>query len=406
MSLNGKACIVGAYEHPTRMAENLSVMRLHADVAAGALADAGLTKDDIDGYFCAGDAPGLGTATVAEYLGLRLRHVDSTECGGSAPILHVAHAAEAIAAGRCNIALITLAGRPRAAMAEAQARAAAATADGKPARAPLALKAPDPDAPELAFELPYGPATQNLYAMVARRHMHEFGTTSEQLAWIKVAASQHARHNPHAMLRKPVTVEDVLNSPMVSDPLHRLDCCVMSDGGGALIVARPEIARELRRPLVVVRGTGEAPKHAMGGRIDLTYSAAAWSGPRAFAEAGVTPADIQYASLYDSFTITVLMQLEDLGFCRKGEGGRFVADGNLISGSGRLPFNTDGGGLCNNHPANRGGITKVIEAVRQLRGEAHPAVQVPGCTLALASGIGGALASRHTAATLILERTQ
>jgi len=405
MTLNGAAFIVGAYEHPTRKADGLSVLRLHADVAKGALADAGLGKDDIDGYFCAGDAPGLGTATVAEYLGLKLRHIDSTECGGSAPILHVAHAAAAIAAGRCNVALITLAGRPRAMMAEAQARAASASAaGGKPVRAPLALKPPDPDAPELAFELPYGPATQNLYAIVARRHMHEFGTTSEQFAWIKVAASHHAQHNPRAMLRDVVTVADVINSPMVSDPLHRLDCCVMSDGGGALIVARPEIARRLKRPLVMVRGTGEAPKHAMGGQIDLSYSAAAWSGPRAFAEAGVTPADIQYASLYDSFTITVLIQLEDLGFCPKGQGGRFVADGGLISGVGRLPFNTDGGGLCNNHPANRGGVTKVIEAVRQLRGEAHPAVQVKNCHLALASGIGGALASRHTAGTLILER--
>lgn len=400
MSLNGKACIVGAYEHPTRQADNLSVVRLHADVAKGALEDAGLTKDDIDGYFCAGDAPGLGTTTVAEYLGLNLRHVDSTECGGSAPILHVAHAAEAIAAGRCNIALITLAGRPRAQMAAAQA----AAKEGRGGKAPLALKAPDPDAPELAFELPYGPATQNLYAMVAKRHMYEFGTTSEQLAWIKVAASHHAQHNTHAMLRNVVTVEDVVNSPMVSDPLHRLDCCVMSDGGGAVIVARPEIARQLKRPVVMVRGTGEAPKHAMGGRVDLTWSAARWSGPMAFEEAGVTPTDIQYASLYDSFTITVLMQLEDLGFCRKGEGGRFVMDGNLISGVGRLPFNTDGGGLCSNHPANRGGITKIIEAVRQLRGEAHPAVQVPGCSLALVNGIGGALASRHTSATLILER--
>jgi len=390
MSLNGKAYIVGAYEHPTRKADDLSVVRLHADVAKGALDDAGLTKDDIDAYFCAGDAPGLGTTTMAEYLGLKLRHVDSTECGGSAPILHVAHAAAAIAAGRCNVALITLAGRPRA------------------AGAALSLKAPDPDAPELAFELPFGPATQNLYGMVARRHMHEFGTTSEQLAWIKVAASQHAQHNPNAMLRNVVTVEEVVNSPMVSDPMHRLDCCVMSDGGGAIIVARPEIARDIaarqKRPMVKVRGTGEAPKHSMGGRIDLTYSAAAWSGPAAFAEADLTPADIQYASLYDSFTITVLMQLEDLGFCKKGEGGRFVQDGGLISGVGRLPFNTDGGGLCNNHPANRGGVTKVIEAVRQLRGEAHPAVQVKNCGLALASGIGGALASRHTAGTLIMER--
>ena len=408
MSLNGTACIVGAYEHPTRKADNLSVVRLHADVAKGALEDAGLSKSDIDGYFCAGDAPGLGTTTMAEYLGLKLRHVDSTECGGSAPILHVAHAAAAIAAGRCNVALITLAGRPRAQMAAAQAAAQAVAKDGKGGRAPLALKPPDPDAPELAFELPYGPATQNLYALVAKRHMHEFGTTSEQLAWIKVAASHHAQHNPLAMLRDVVTVQDVLNSPMVSDPLHRLDCCVMSDGGGALIVARPEIARELSRkngrPLVMVRGTGEAPKHGMGGQIDLTYSAAAFSGPRAFSEAGITPADIQYASLYDSFTITVLMQLEDLGFCKKGEGGKFVMDGNLISGVGKLPFNTDGGGLCNNHPANRGGVTKVIEAVRQLRGEAHPAVQVPNCTWALSNGIGGSLASRHTAGTLILER--
>lgn len=387
MSPDARAYIVGAYEHPTRKADDLSVARLHADVAKGALEDAGLAKSDVDGYFCAGDAPGLGTTTMAEYLGLRLRHVDSTECGGSAPILHVAHAAQAIAAGHCNVALITLAGRPRAAGGS------------------LALRPADPDAPEVAFELPFGPLTHNLYAMVARRHMHEFGTTSEQLAWIKVAASHHAQHNPHAMLRKVVTVEEVLESPMIADPLHRLDCCVMSDGGGAVIVARPEIARQLARPRVAVRGTGEAPKHSIGGRIDLSHSAAAWSGPIAFAEAGVTPADIQYASLYDSFTITVLMQLEDLGFCRKGEGGRFVADGGLISGIGRLPFNTDGGGLCNNHPANRGGVTKIIEAVRQLRGEAHPAVQVPDCRLALVNGIGGALASRHTSGTLILERT-
>lgn len=386
MTLNGKAYIVGAYEHPTRRADDISVARLHAEVAKGALEDAGLSKSDIDGYFCAGDAPGLGATSMVEYLGLNVRHVDTTECGGSAPILHVAHAAEAIAAGRCNIALVTLAGRPRAAGAS------------------LALKAPDPDAPDLPFELPFGPATQNLYAMVARRHMHEFGTTSEQLAWIKVAASQHAQHNPHAMLRNPVTVEEVVNSPMISDPLHRLDCCVMSDGGGAVIVARPEIAAQLRRPAVKVMGAGEAQKDGQAGQIDLTYSAAAWSGPAAFEMAGVTPGDIKYASLYDSFTITVLIQLEDLGFCIKGEGGRFVADGNLISGHGRLPFNTDGGGLCNNHPANRGGMTKIIEAVRQLRGEAASAVQVPNCDLAIASGIGGALASRHTAGTIILGR--
>jgi acetyl-CoA C-acetyltransferase len=206
------------------------------------------------------------------------------------------------------------------------------------------------------------------------------------------------------MLKNVVTVEDVLNSPMVADPLHRLDCCVISDGGGAIVLVAPEVARSLKRPVISVRGAGEAIKHSAGGRIDLTYTGAVWSGPRAFEEAGVRPSDIQYASIYDSFTITVLMTLEDLGFCAKGEGGRFVADGNLISGNGKLPFNTDGGGLCNNHPGNRGGMTKVLEAVRQLRGEAHPAVQVPNCTLALAHGTGGSLGTRHGSATVILER--
>jgi acetyl-CoA C-acetyltransferase len=261
-----------------------------------------------------------------------------------------------------------------------------------------------PNTPDVAFEMPYNPVTVNMYALAAARHMFEYGTTSEQLAWIKVAASHHAQYNPHAMLRDVVTVQDVLTSPMISDPLHKLDCCVVSDGGGALIVTRPEIARTLKRPIVNVLGAGESIKGQAGGQIDLTYSGAAWTAPIAFSEAGITPVDIQYASIYDSFTITVLIQLEDLGFCKKGEGGRFVADGNLISGVGKLPFNTDGGGLCNNHPANRGGMTKVIEAVRQLRGEAHAKVQVPNCALALAQGTGGMLGSRHGSATLIMER--
>jgi len=201
-----------------------------------------------------------------------------------------------------------------------------------------------------------------------------------------------------------VTVKEVVDSPMIADPLHRLDCCVVTDGGGAVIVARPEIARSLKRPVVNLLGAGESPKGQAGGQLTLTTSGAAWSGKAAFEEAGVKPGDIRYASIYDSFTITVLVQIEDLGFCAKGVGGKFVADGNLIAGSGRLPFNTDGGGLCNNHPANRGGMTKVIEAVRQLRGEAHPAVQVKDCGLALAQGTGGQLGTRHGSATLILER--
>jgi acetyl-CoA C-acetyltransferase len=387
MTIKGRACIAGIFEHPTRKAPEKSTAQLHAEVANGALADAGLERKDVDGYFCAGDAPGLGALSMIDYLGLKVRHVDSTETGGSSYLVHVAHAAEAIAAGRCNIALITLAGRPRS--------------EGSSGTQPRNYGAAAPDA---AFEHPYGPATVNMYGMVAMRHMHEFGTTSTQLAWIKVAASHHAQHNPDAMLREVVTVEDVLASPVIADPLHRLDCCVVSDGGGALVVTRPEIARDLKRPVVRVLGAGEAVKGQAGGQVDLTWSASAWSGAAAFAEAGVRPADIQYASIYDSFTITVLMQLEDLGFCAKGAGGKFVADGNLISGQGRLPFNTDGGGLCNNHPANRGGMTKVIEAVRQLRGEAHPAVQVKDCRLALANGTGGHLASRHGSATLILER--
>ncbi|MBU8544859.1 MULTISPECIES: thiolase domain-containing protein [Roseomonadaceae] len=388
MSLRGAACIVGAYEHPTRKAPDTSLAQLHAEVALGALSDAGLTLRDVDGYFCAGDAPGLGPLSMVDYLNLRVRHVDSTDVGGSSYLLHVAHAAQAIAAGKCDIALITLAGRPRS----------EGVATGTTARAG------NPAQPDVQWEYPYGPTIANMYAMCATRHMHEFGTTSEQLAWIKVAASHHAQHNPHAMLREVVTVEDVVNSPLVAAPLHRLDCCVISDGGGALVVARPEIARSLQRPVVMLRGAGEAVKGQMGGDVDLTFTGARWSGPRAFAEAGVTPADIRYASIYDSFTITVLMHLEDLGFCEKGQGGRFVADGNLISGVGRLPFNTDGGGLCNNHPSNRGGMTKVIEAVRQLRGEAHPAVQVKDCALALAHGTGGSLGTRHGSATLILER--
>ncbi|MEK9719828.1 MAG: thiolase domain-containing protein, partial [Quisquiliibacterium sp.] len=373
--------------HPTRLAPDKSIAQLHAEVARGALQDAGLTKADIDGYFCAGDAPGMGPLSMVEYLGLRVKHIDSTDIGGSSYIAHVAHAAQAIATGRCNVALITLAGRPRS--------------EGSSGTQPRPQANGVPDA---SYELPYGLATANGYAMCAMRHMHEFGTTSEQLAWIKVAASHHAQHNPHAMLRDLVTVQDVLASPVISDPLRRMDCCVVSDGGGALIVARPEIARNLKRPAVKILGAGEAIKGQLGGDVDLTWSAARLSGPAAFEEAGVTPSDIRYASVYDSFTITVLMQLEDLGFCAKGDGGRFVADGNLISGVGKLAFNTDGGGLCNNHPANRGGITKVIEAVRQLRGEAHPKVQVPNLALALATGIGGQLGTRHGAATLIMER--
>src|SRR5215468_1450606 len=230
MTIQGKAYIAGVYEHPTRKADTQSLAQLHAESAMGALADAGLSKDDVDGYFCAGDAPGLGPLSMADYMGLdKLRHVDTTETGGSSYVIHVGHAAQAIAAGKCTVALITLAGRPRA---EGMATGTAPRNYGAAA-------------PDVQFEYPFGPTVVNMYAMGAMRHMHQFGTTSAQLAWIKVAASQHAQHNPHALLRDVVTVEDVVGSPMITDPLHRLDCCVISDGGGALVVVKPEIARSL-----------------------------------------------------------------------------------------------------------------------------------------------------------------
>ncbi|MFA7554598.1 MAG: thiolase domain-containing protein [Spongiibacteraceae bacterium] len=387
MSVDKSAYIAGIYEHPTRKAEGISLAQLHADVARGAIEDAGLSLKDVDGYFCASDAPGIGAMTMAQYLGLNLRYSDSTETGGSSYISHLHHAANAIAAGKCSVALITC--------ADNQVASGKFVGLGGVSWAGV---------PEVPFEDVYHAGPLSLYGLVAQRHMHEFGTTLEQMAWVKVAASQHAQYNPNALLRDVVSLEEVMASPAVSDPLRRMDCCVMSDGGGAIIVTNSEIAKTLKRPLVKLRGAGEAIKHTNGGRLDITTSAGVVSSAIAFEEAGVSPSDIKYASLYDSFTITVIIQLEDLGFCKKGEGGKFVADGNLISGVGSLPFNTDGGGLCNNHPGNRGGITKILEAVRQARGEAHPAVQVPSCDLVIAHGTGGSLAGYHGSATAILER--
>ncbi|CAM4216199.1 thiolase domain-containing protein [Kerstersia similis] len=391
--MKGQAYIVGAYEHPTRHAADKTLAQLHIESALGALADAGLGLQDVDGYFCAGDvpgweSPGSGPMSVVEYLGLNLRHLDTTETWGSAYINHVAHAAQAIAAGKCRVALITQGGRPRAEKLPPEA----------------AMRQQPQHAPEAQFELPYGAVVTNVYGMCAARHMYEHGTTAEQLAWIKVAASHHASHNPHALRQEIVTVQDVLDSPVIATPLHRLDCCIISDGGGALVLAHPDIARSLKRPLITPIGAGFNVRHLNGGYFDILASGGVRSGAEAFAQAGVKAQDIQYASLYDSFTITVLIQLENLGFCAPGAGGRFVADGGLISGSGRLAVNTDGGGLCNNHPGNRGGMTRLLEAVRQLRGEAHPAVQVPGCRLALAHGTGGQLGGRHGSATMILVR--
>ena len=382
------AWIVGAFEHPARHAPDISTAELHRACAAGALADAGLGFADVDGYFGGRDVPGSNVSWFIDYLNIRPRVIDATDTGGCSPLAHLMHAADALASGRCNVALITLAGRPRS--------------EGM--RTGTAPRPGEPERPDSPWELAYGQTITTLYAMMAARHMHRFGTTAEQLAWVRVAMSQHARHNPHAMYRTPVSVQEVLASPMVAPPLRRLDCCVISDGGGALVVTRPEIARGLGRPGVRLIGGGHALYGSGGGYFELTTSGASVSGPQAFEQAGVGPHDIRYASIYDNFTVMVLMQLEDLGFCAKGEGGRFVQDGQLIAGVGRLAVNTDGGGQCNNHPTNRGGITKIIEAVRQLRGEAHPQVQVKDCALALACGPGGSVSNGHAHATVILER--
>jgi acetyl-CoA C-acetyltransferase len=381
MTIRGRACIAGVYEHPRREIPDRSISQIHAEVALGALADAGLDISDVDAYFC-DSAAGFGPVSMSEYLNLRPRVIDSTETGGSSYLVHVGHASDAIAAGRCQVALVTMAG-----LARSHGQAPRARSSGSP---------------EAAFESSWGMTAVTGYALAAQRHMFEFGTTSAQLAEVKVAASLHAQHNPHALLRQPVTVDEVLDSPLISSPLHRLDCCVVTDGGGAAVVVAPEVARDLGRRSVKVLGHAETVKHTDNGRIDLTSTGAATTGPRAFAEAALTPADVDYVSIYDSFTITVVETLEDLGFCEKGDGGKFVLDGALVAPDGRLPFNTDGGGLCNNHPSNRGGITKIIEAVRQLRGEAHPAVQVADCTIALAHGTGGSIGTRVGSATLVL----
>lgn len=378
MSTTPTASIAGVYEHPTREAPDKSTPQLHAEVAKGALADAGLGFDDVDAYFTAGTPRWL--LSMIDYLGLSdLSYYDSTDVGGSSYIAHVGHAAAAIARGKCDVALVTLAGRPRS-----------------EEMAPLS------DGPEVPFEESFGPSPVGLYALAARRHMHEYGTTPEQLAEIRVAASEHAQYNENAMHREPVTVEDVVESRRVADPLRLLDCCVITDGGGAVVVVSPETAADLDRGTPWVLGHAEAAKHHEGGDVDVTYTAAVESGPRAFDEAGIDHDDVDYASIYDSFTITVLETLEDLGFCEKGEGGAFVEGGTLRAPDGDLPFNTDGGGLCNNHPANRGGMTKVIEAVRQLRGEANEAVQVPDCEVALAHGTGGTITTRMGSCTLVL----
>jgi acetyl-CoA acetyltransferase len=319
--------------------------------------------------------------TLAEHLNLTPRFHDSTNIGGSTFVAQVLHAAAAISAGLCEVALITYGSKA------SSARFAVGTGGvggGDP-----------PD----QFEAAYGPTVLNSYALVAQRHMHEFGTSAEQLAEIAVTIRGHAGLNPVAKFREPITVEDVLASRVVSSPLHLLDCCIITDGGGAVVVTKRERAKDLKKRPVRILGGSEGLCHTSMGRRDLTDIAAAQSGPRALAMAGVGHDDIDMCMIYDSFTITVLTTLENLGFCKKGEGGAFVENGRISLG-GELPINTDGGGLSSNHPGMRG-IFLVIEAVKQLRDECGLR-QVKGCATALCHGTGGMLGLRHSGATLVL----
>jgi acetyl-CoA C-acetyltransferase len=381
-SIWGKTAVVGAYEHPTRFAPHMTGFQLHAESARGALADAGLTIRDVDGFFTSGVGP-IGILSLAHHLNLRPCYLDSQSIGGSSFVSHCLHAAAAIAAGLCSVALVTYGSTA------ASERFAIGTGGG------FGSEPPD------NFEAPFGPTIVGSYAMVAQRHMHEYGTTSEQLAEIAVTMRRHASLNPHAKYREPITVEDVLASRMISSPLHLLDCCIISDGGGALVLTSVERARDLRKPPVVILGGAEAVRHLEVGGRDLLDVAARQSGPLAFARAGVRPADLDLCMVYDSYTITVLVTLEALGFCAPGEGGAFCAGGRIGLG-GALPVNTDGGGLSSNHPGMRG-IFLVIEATRQLRGEAGPA-QVRNARLACVHGTGGMLGQRHSGVTLILGR--
>jgi acetyl-CoA acetyltransferase len=363
---------IGLSDYP--VVPELDGVQHHVLAMQRALADCGLTKADVDGYMCAGGSGPIvdDAVSMAEYLRLPHRFIDGTMVGGSTFEFYVQHASAAIRDGLCDTVLITYGSDQLSKMGRTLGTRTLRTG-----------KVTGP----MQFEAPYGSPLVAAYAMAAQRHMHEYGTTSEQLAQIAVDVRHHASMNPNALYRDPITVDDVLGSRMVADPLHKLDCCVISDGGGALVLTTAERARDLPSTPAYVLGAAGAQTHWNISQMpDYTVTAAAVAGPEAFARAGLRPEDVDTIQLYDSFTITVLLMLEDLGFCKKGEGGPFVEDGKLRVG-GALPLNTDGGGLSSCHPGMRG-IFLLIEAVRQLRGAAGPA-QVPDCNVALACGSGG-----------------
>lgn len=375
-------CIAGVAESPLGEVHGETELSMVQLAARDALAEAGLTFADVDGLAVnfMGDQ---GTVQVGEYLGLRdLRWLDSTDLGGAAFEAHVHHAMAAVAQGRAEVVLVAYASRQRT------------------RRNRTLNRVVDPGSVPGQFEYPHAlPPPVGRYALVAARHMHEFGTTSEQLAQIAVAARKWANLNPKAWSHgRPLTVQDVVSSRMISSPLHLRDCCLVTDGGGAVVVTTAERGRDAARPAIAVLGAGESQtvRH-IAESPDLVRSAGIVSGREAFAQAGITPADVDVLQPYDSFTITVLMALEDLGFCAKGEGGRMI-DAGIGPGS-RLPVNTTGGGLRYCHPGMFG-IFILVEAVRQLRNECGDR-QVEKARRALVHGFGGVLAGN---ATVILGR--
>ena len=371
--LRGKSAIVGTGHAGFGEAHGLTSFDVMAQSALAALGDAGLKLSDVDGLFCTMMEDSMPALMAAEYLGIQPRFIDGTMSGGSSFVNYLTSATMALDAGLCDVALIVYGSNQR-------------TASGK-----LVTASRPP-----AYEAPYNPRYPiSGYAMAAARHMHEYGTTREQLADVAVAARAWARHNPEAFERGPLTREDVLGARMVGDPLTVRDCCLVTDGGGAIVMVRADRARDFPKAPVYVLGSAAASSHRQISQMkDFTVTAARDSGARAFAAAGVTPADIQAVELYDAFTINTILFLEDLGFCAKGEGGAFVEGGRIAPG-GVLPVNTNGGGLSCVHPGMYG-IFTVIEAARQIRGDA-PGIQLKDIDLALAHGNGGVLSSQVTA---------
>jgi acetyl-CoA acetyltransferase len=375
-TLRGAAALVGVADAVSPTGElDLHGRALEVAMVREALADAGLELSDVDGV-----CHHVSSVAFAEYLGIHPTFTDSTSTGGSAFQVHVEHAAAAIAAGVCEVVVGVYAGTPRGDRRR-----------GVPPR----RRGPDAADAMAEWEWPYGMRMpMGPYALAASRHMAEFGTTSEHLAQIAVSTREWATRNPRARYREPITIDDVLASPMESSPLHRLDCCLVTDGAGAFVLTSAARAATLAKPAVYVLGAATCHDHQMISQMpDLTTTPGAVSGPAAFAMAGVKPSEVDVLMGYDSFTITALLHLEDLGFCPKGEGGPFAADGRLGPG-GALPTNTNGGGLSYTHPGMYG-MFILIEATRQLRGEAG-ARQVKDAKLCLVNGTGGTLSSTGT----------